>query len=75
MLTSPALSADGHLLGQDVHFANCSLIQVEHKIQSSDGPLQLQLAMVSSNAQPPLQFIVVSIVTHSHTPTKTLWCK
>ncbi len=26
---------------------HCATMQVEHKIQSSDGPLQLQLAMVT----------------------------
>lgn len=26
---------------------HCTTLQVEHKIQSSDGPLQLQLAMVT----------------------------
>ncbi len=28
---------------------HCTTLQVEHKIQSSDGPLQLQLAMVTQS--------------------------
>lgn len=31
------------------HIYECNVVQGEHKIQSSDGPLQLQLAMVSNS--------------------------
>ena len=34
---------------QGIHVNECNVVQGEHKIQSSDGPLQLQLAMVSNS--------------------------